>query len=339
MFHSRRLIQITVSITLLGVLVYWIEVDQVGASLVGANFTYIALALCVVTVNRLVMTLKWSLLLKAKGINISYSKLIRIYYISNFLGLYLPATIGGDAVRVYYTVNSIDKGDKDGLVDIISSILLERFLGMAALFLFGLGSTLAYFSLLSNAEISTYRLLLITIAGVCSLGIAGFFISLSTVLSEKVLCVLAYFQHNQLLSTTSSKIEKLYRSYLEYKTKKITLVLFFSLTCVEIFTVVLWSYLVATAVEAVAPFIYFCAFLPIVMVLIRLPISLDGLGILEGSFAYFLSLAGVSETLGFSAGIANHIVVLTAILPGVLFYALWKRPREVAQSNRFASLS
>ncbi len=58
------------------------------------------------------------------------------------------------------------------------------------------------------------------------------------------------------------------------------------------------------------------------MVLVRIPISFGGLGIVEGGAIYFLGLVGVSKALGFSLGIINDFIVIIGLIPGVIFCAL-----------------
>ena len=120
------------------------------------------------------------------------------------------------------------------------------------------------------------------------------------------------------------KIEKLIDSYIYYKKHKKVLIYVMVLTLAEIFLVVLWSYVIALSLNIGISLTYFAAFIPIVLFLIRLPISLDGFGINEGTYVYFLGLIGVAETLAFSVGLINHFITIAAILPGGVFYAFDK---------------
>ena len=120
-----------ISIILLAVLIYWIDFKNFINSIKNANYLYILIAVIIVTINRCIMAYKWNLLLKVKNINISFFEVTKIYYISNFLGLYLPPTIGADIVRAYY----INK-KKYQLSDILSSIVVERIIGFLVLLLF-----------------------------------------------------------------------------------------------------------------------------------------------------------------------------------------------------------
>jgi len=112
----KRMIQLVVSVILLGVLIQWIDLGQVKNALASADLFYLILALIVTTLNRILMPIKWNLLLRAKEIRVSWYEVTKIYYTSNFFGVFLPPTIGSDSVRAYLTAK---KGPN--FTDVISS--------------------------------------------------------------------------------------------------------------------------------------------------------------------------------------------------------------------------
>jgi uncharacterized membrane protein YbhN (UPF0104 family) len=68
----KRFIQLLISVILLAVLVYWIDFENFAISIKSANYLYIFVAFVIVTFNRCIMAYKWNLLLRVKGINISF---------------------------------------------------------------------------------------------------------------------------------------------------------------------------------------------------------------------------------------------------------------------------
>ena len=61
--------------------------------------------------------------------------LTKYYFIGNFFNLFLPAVVGRDIARGYYLYSS-----SEGKKETISSIVVERFIGTAALVLLSLFS-------------------------------------------------------------------------------------------------------------------------------------------------------------------------------------------------------
>ncbi len=319
----KRVIQITISLALLLILFYWVDLEQIEESLIEARYSYIFMAVIIITLDCILMGFKWKLLLGVKKINISLYKATKIYYISNFLGLFLPPTLGTDMVRAYYV-------SKDGgkLHDILASILMERYLGFLGIFIMGLLGCLYifHFVLIDTIDITT----IMTFIGILTLvTTVGFFISLSNGMVNLIKNFLARFKNKKFLSKILTKAVNLLDSFAGYKNHKTILTVTILLTFLEIFLVILWSYSIAVGLNISVSFLYFVSFIPITLFLVRLPISLDGFGINEGSYAYFLAAIGISETLGFSLGLINHFITILAIIPGGIFWALHRNKNEI----------
>jgi glycosyltransferase 2 family protein len=310
----KRFIQLLISIILLSVLIYWIDFRNFINSIKNANYFYILFAILIVTINRFIMAYKWNLLLKVKDINISFFEVTKIYYISNFLGLYLPPTIGADIVRAYY----INKKEYQ-LSDIFSSIVVERVIGLLVLLVFAVLGGIFFYLFFLDSRINIQHILNVFIL-ITFFVFLVFILSLNKTISAKILMLLERHNSDNILGKLMSKLEKLYISYLLFRNSKVILLLFFLLTGLEVFSYILRSYVVAQALNVEIPFIYIFSFVPIIMALIRLPISLNGFGINEGGFVYFLSLIEVPKAVGFSVGLIDHLVVMIAILPGGLLY-------------------
>lgn len=322
-FNPKWALQLTVSIILLGLLFHWIDIGEIKSSLLNAKVSYLLLSLLILTVNRIIMSIKWNLLLRAKEIDISWFEVTKIYYVSNFLGFFLPPTVGTDIVRAYYVAKK-----KYPLEDIISSILVERFLGFIVLFLFGIAGAGLFIRLVSDSGFDTQKLFSVIVL-ISFFGLFAFFLSFNSYSVSLASRLFKFLNSGRRVGVVGRKLKKAYQSYLKYRSEKRILMIFFLLTCFELFTCILRSYTVAIAINASVSLSYFFAFIPIILVLIRLPISIHGFGINEGGFAYFLSLFGVSETLGFSVGIIDHFVVLVGILPGAIFYAFGRLSGQI----------
>jgi glycosyltransferase 2 family protein len=310
----KRFIQLLISIILLAVLVYWIDFKNFINSVKNANYFYIFIAVIIATINRFIMAYKWNLLLKVKNINISFFEVTKIYYISNFLGLYLPPTIGADIVRAYYMNKK-----KYHLSDILSSIVVERLIGFLVLLLVAVLGGIFFYFFFWDSRLDIKNILKIFIS-ITMFAFLVFILSLNKMLSNKVLTLLIRLNSIKTVDKLSDKLHKLYSSYLLFKNSKFILLIFFILTGLEVFSYILRSYIVAQALNVTIPFVYIFSFVPIIMALIRLPISLNGFGINEGGFVYFLSLIDIPKSIGFSVGLIDHLVVMIAILPGGIFY-------------------
>ena len=124
-------IRLIVSGGLIAFLFYSVDFSTVATIVSQSNIAYIVIAILIALGDRVFMAYKWNILLRAKAIRISLVELTGTYLTTTFLGLFLPATVGGDALRAY----AVSK-DGHNASDVISSIIVERALGFIALFVF-----------------------------------------------------------------------------------------------------------------------------------------------------------------------------------------------------------
>lgn len=326
---KRRMAQLIVSLILMAGLVVFIDVRETIAAFAAADLWLLFAALLLNTFNRLLMPVKWNLLLRAGGPFLSWLEATRIYYISSFLGLFLPPTVGSDALRAYFV-------SKRGysLADVVSSILVERLLGLIVVLLFGIGGAVLFYTTFSELELER-RGLTIFIGAFMAVAILAFLLSVNVRVSDRIRHVLQRTKGR--IGKLTNRVDRLYESYLSYGAHRWVLFVFFALTCFEVCIPIVRAYVVGLALGLDVSLLYYFAFVPVILVLIRLPLSIDGFGIQEGGFVYFLALVGVSESLGFSVGLINHFVFLVALLPGGILYAVGRRDRAVVAEARNAS--
>jgi glycosyltransferase 2 family protein len=317
---TKRILQMVVSLALLGLLLRWIDPRGLGRALAGARVDLLLLALALVTANRVLMAVKWNLLLAAKDIRIPWTRATRIYYSSTFLGLFLPPTVGGDVVRAWLV-----RRDGSHLPDVVSSILVERVLGLVALGVFGVVAAVLFPVMMGSGEVDPTRLLAIAGGAAVAAALALAF-SFTAAFEKLVLAVTARLAGVRFVGRFAATLGRVATSYRAYRTRHGTLVVFFALTLLEVSLPTVRAWIVARALGCDVPLTVFFVIVPLELLLIRIPVSFDGFGIREGLFVYFLSLVGVPESLGFATGLANHVLFLVAVLPGGIFHLMDPAP-------------
>lgn len=325
---GKWLIQIVVSVVLMVILLRWIDPRGFVDVLKGADVGLMLLALVLVTLNRVLMAVKWNLLLAVRGLRISWLRATRIYYTSTFLGLFLPPTVGGDVVRAWLVTRSESR-----LPDVVSSILVERLLGLVALAVFGVVAAALFPVMVQSGETDLGQLLGIVI-GAAVLAFGAFAFSFTAACEKMVLAMTGRLAGVRFIGKFAGTLGRIYRSYREYRSHRGTLAAFFVLTLLENALPIVRAWIVAVALHAPVSLTYFFVIVPLELVLIRIPISFDGFGIREGLFVYFLALVGISESVGFSIGLTNHVLFLVAVLPGGIFYLMDPAARKGRGSDK-----
>lgn len=316
-----RLLQIIVSLTLVAWVLTTIDLTDVGDHFAHTRFDILALAIPLIIADRWLMSAKWNLLLKAHDVQLSQWHCYRIYAISNFVGLFLPPTIGVDVSRT-----TLASYEGLPLPAIASSIVVERLLGFAALVFMTVAGALALLLFYGYVNIDISSLLKFAIIAMSSF-FAVVFISFTQIAQHYVFIILERLSKwGKLLGKVSKILRKTYSAYLEYKNKRLTLITFFILSCIEGFLIITTAYVASLSLNLEVNFIYFAASISVVIFLIRMPISIGGFGVYEKGIQFFLLQVGVSESLGLATGILFHLICLLALLPGGLIMAFYRKP-------------
>jgi hypothetical protein len=327
-------IRLGISVGLIVLLVFTIDFGDQRGTLARADVRFLFLAFFWAMCDRVLMAYKWNNLLRAKSIHIPLLNITGTYLTSTFLGVFLPATVGGDAIRAYAVSK---EGHRAG--DVISSIILERLLGTAALFIFVLASIILSISVFGQSFFediwNLFWLVLILLAALSGL----IWISLSQRLVKRWVNWIRQRNERLVDNKIVGKLQEGYRSYLSYQDHRIELGVFLLLSIVENLFPILMNYSLSRAFQMDIPLLYFFILTPIVLVLVRLPISIDGIGIQEGTFVYFLTLINVPQSEALLLGIASHILAILSILPGGVLYGfsglnLKSKPKEEPATQR-----
>lgn len=311
---------------LLSWLFYSTDLGELGTTIGYASPLLLVIAYLIGIVDRILMAYKWNLLLRAQAITISLLRATVTYLKSTFLGLFLPSTIGGDAIRAY----AVAKYGYSA-ADATATIVIERALGMLALMFMVVASIVVGALLVGTTYFDDLQDIFLIVTSVSLIGLL--LISLS--FNPRVRLLLRRSLSRLLGATWSadsvtiggdSKITRFLAqfaaAYSKFEEKKWLLILFFCLSLVENIFPIAWSYVLAVAFQLQVSLLDCFVVVPTVLILRRLPISIDGIGIHQSAYVYLLSLTGTPEAQGLLLGIVTHMLATLLILPGGFFYML-----------------
>lgn len=317
-----HIIKIVVSLLLLAFIASKIDWTEAFANLKKANYFFIILVFMLILLERVELTYKWNLLLWARGINISFWRLFWIYAISAFWGLFLPSSIGSDVAKSYYLIQE-DNSEK---AIIISSVLVDRILGILALLLLCVISLFISGDLVSKINIKLYLFIILIL----------FLIGLYLFQKKETANLLHKLLNKIKFRSITEKIIKLHLSVLEYKKHPKTLLIAFVITFFVNITRVMIFYVIGLAFNISIPIIYYFIFIPILTVVIMIPISIGGLGVGEGAFITFFSLVGISINDSIIIALTNTLTnTLFTLIGGLaLIFFNTSSKKEIALENK-----
>ncbi len=298
-------IRFAASFLLIAWLLYSIDFKEVWEPLSPHGWAYLGLLFVVINIDRMLMSYKWRILLRAKNITISFLDILRSYYVGTFWGIFLPSTVGGDVVRAYRV--SKHTGSKK---DIASSVVMERILGavtglmMSVVCLLVAVVFVGVFNWRLVAGVSLFLLLLVFLI------FFSFQARIKEWLSKKSILQREGFV---------GKLGRVYSSYQDYGSQHGAILRFVAWSVVEQCVPIVGVYLTACALGKDVSFLHVAIFVPLVMTIAKVPMTLDGFGVREGMYVYLFSLVGIAKGDAFVIGLVSHVVANLALLPGFLY--------------------
>ena len=302
----KFLLKAAITFTLLGIIV-WIMggLEKVLSILAGMKFSYVLFVLFFNTADRTLMTYKWLRLLNSKKIHIPLIQGMRVYCASMIWGMLMPSTIGADAIRII----RISRKGHDAK-EITASVVIERFAGFLTAILLGIAS----FFIISHLTDLTSQFKAVFWFGCITLifGAVGFVMSFS----QKTFDLL----HNKIFlrfkaAAIIQKLRKFHTSYKEYQYYKKEMFIFFSLTFGEQLIPIIMTWLIAKGLGVEVSLLFLAGALPLAMIVSRLPISINGLGVFEATFALLLSFVEVSTSQAVAIAFSARMLQTVAYLP------------------------
>lgn len=297
-------VNIAVSIGLIGWVLSGLSLSELVIVATTANAGLLVLALSLHGTGLLLSSMRWATLLNMQKLEVSLKAAVLLNWIACFFNAVLPTSIGGDVARSYLASKQNGKS-----MDTAISVIFERLVGMAALMiLFGIGVIWLHFF---SAERSLWKL-----AGLSSAG----FISAGCVSSA----------HKALWETALARTElrKKFRRIgavlLTYKSHKRKLWWILILSFLLQINVIVYYYVIAAALGIQLSFFYFCLFIPPILVLTMLPVSVGGVGVREAAFLFFFVPLGITPAEIVSLSLWSYILTLLANLSGGLVYCFYQ---------------
>ncbi|HYQ47978.1 MAG TPA: lysylphosphatidylglycerol synthase transmembrane domain-containing protein [Thermodesulfovibrionales bacterium] len=249
--------------------------------------------------SQFVSTVRWRMLMPDK---FPVMKLFSLYMIGSFFSTFLPGLIGGDAIRAYYLNKDAKK-----ISTTLASVFMDRYVGFVSLMIIGIAAF--PFSLGTFAG-SPYRWLMPAIF--CSFVMVSiFFFGLQ--LGKRFRVMTEFYDYFSLLRGQKAMIGS-------------ALALSAIIQVMNFFMVIM----LAWRMELQVSLLQLAVFLPIVITVSSLPISISGIGVREGAFVILLGLIGIRAEAATSLSLSWFFSVVMGSFPGLAFYMFYDRQKTKA---------
>lgn len=292
---------------LTGYLLWRSDPGAVLAAGAGAAAWPIAAAVLLVLVDRTLMAWRWLLLLApVPGTRPPLRVILRIFFVSTFVGTFLPASIGGDAVRAY----SLSRSGV-GLADAAASVFMDRVLGVLAILLLGAVALAALPGVGRTWEV-------VLALGLAAAACAGAGVVVFGGGGARLVGRLLDGMPSRRLRDAGIQ---LLAAVQRYATGRRMLLLVLAASVGVQVLRVLQAWLLGRALGIpLGPAPYF-AYVPLILLVMLLPITVNGLGTSQAAFIWLFARSGVGEAPAFALSVLFLALGVVGNLPGGLLYA------------------
>lgn len=312
-------LQLAVSILLVIYFASSVDIGRISWPIPTLGWLYIVLTVMLVNLDRILMAYKWNILLQVKGIALSFGEVVRSYYIGTFWGIFLPSSVGGDVVRAYRVSRQTNNTK-----EIVSSVIIERLLGMISMFLMGILSAGLFVMLVRPGNWMIVASLLVS-----------FFLFMGLVFLSFNTRSVKWFDQQFRFHKKGwiGKLAEIYSAYQAYQNHRRPMLRFLLWSLLEQCVPIVCVFFVSQALNLNIPFWSFIIFVPVIIGISKLPVSIDGFGVREGLFVYFFFFVGVTGSSAFLLGFIAHIVAMVSVLPGFFYFSFFSPEPEVITSS------
>jgi glycosyltransferase 2 family protein len=310
--HRKRLVFV-LKLAVSTVLIVWIlrteEITAILGALRRADTALLLAAFLIYAATYYVRALRWQLLLEANQVGAGLPFLIRSYLTSVFFSNFLPSTVGGDVVRVY---DSWKAGTTKTAA--LTVILVDRFLGVVALLLFAAAALLL--SPAARAEAGF-------VAPAVAMGTAAVLLGLWVLFLPGRGAIRLM---ERLVAGAGGRLRRvvdpLYTALHAFHGQQRVLGLTTLHSLLFQAMIILHYVLIARALGIGIPAAHFFWIIPVAVLVMMLPVSINAIGIREHVFIFFFAVYGIGGSLAVAFAWASYGVVLVLGLIGGVIYVL-----------------
>ncbi len=301
----KFIFKLAVSIALIWFLLKSVDLSEIQNSLIDVNLMMLTLAGVLFFGHQILVAWCWQILLAAQGNRVPFMRVLQVHFIGNFIGVFMPTSIGMDVVRAY----SLAKYMKNG-VDSASSMFVSRVVGY--LVFFAMAISMAVPLVQKTGEPLFF--LLVVFTAVC------FILGVWLLLSKKMLNALQPLCSRFNLEKIVGKLREFQASILAFRRQRNAMLNLLFWTIVYQVLGIYIPYLIGLSLGIEISFIYYFVTIPVIMAITILPISIGGIGVREWSFKALFVPLGATGGQAVSLSILFMLLgIMIALFGGIVY--------------------
>lgn len=311
--HRKQLFNVLKIVISLGLLIFIFSTIDLPAFLEvvrRANPWWLLTALAMMMLGVVIRAWRWQILLDAIGVRVPLAELTNIYFIGFLFNNLLPSGLGGDAIRIVELSRHAEH-----ISDAVTSVVVDRFLGLSAL------QAIALMALLADWQAVPAAVAYFTIAIFVGGLVLGFLL-INRVVYKGVITLLSPLNHLTriaLIAKGVKVISSLAQSFQRYpsgalgRAYLVSFLFNFSLITMNVF--------IGLGLGAKASLTHYAIFVPITSIVLLIPISFAGLGVREGTYRQLFTQVGVPGEIAVAMSLLVYVIgnICTGLIGGTIY--------------------
>jgi uncharacterized protein (TIRG00374 family) len=298
------LIRILVSAGLLALVIWLADWRAIGSVLKTVELKWVSVAFVMSAADRVILNFRWQILLAARGVLVRFLPLFRTLLAANFLGSFLPSSLGVDAVRITALCRA-----GQPTAQVIAATLVDRATMVIATLLFGSATILVLAQTRVPPHVARF------VFGATILAVTVCAAALHPALRRSVRARLLPRVPERLRHVVS----RVATASLAYRHDGRAMAWMTVTTAMAFAVRIVFAKAVALSCGVDVPIAGLVLVIPILWIIVMLPITIGGLGVQEAGYVAVMSLLGVSPAVAVSMSLIEHVVARAVALPGAFF--------------------
>ncbi len=307
-------LRISISLGLIAWILRSVDLVQLLETMRALDLWFLLMAQAGSFLINVVCVWRWQLLLAGRGVKVGYLRLLRYFLNGLFFGNFLPTTVGGDLMRAYLV--SEDCGTR---TEALASVLVDRFIGLFGVIVTGIIGLVLVARTGQETALLKYMLL----------GILLTLVSLAVFLNKGIMRRFRVLLKLPLINRLEQKAVEFYHSLYVYRNHRREVALALGISLLVQLAVVLTVYAISRSLGSGISIIPFFLYMPVIAAVSMLPVSINGWGLMEGSFIVFFGRAGMAKPEALSLGFLYHVLGVVVSLSGGVLWLLIGKGRRV----------
>ena len=301
--------RIVVGVGLILFLLWRLDFDKILSNIQSLEASYLFYALITYIFFVIVSAWRWQVLLDFKKFIIPFGRTSVLYFIALFFNNLLPTTVGGDVMRVVYTM-------KKRKADALAIVLVDRILGFVGLFVFALFAVLYLLIVKQQTEFLPFIVI----------GLVAIVFITYVFFSERVYSMLAPMVQKLKVLRLGERLNRLHEAATEFGGAwgPITLCVVHSIIIQALLALAPFFVLLAMGNFEVGILPFFI-YVPIINVVSMIPISLNALGVREYFYVLLFARAGVAGETSLAVSLVSFFLLFLLSLTGGIFFILYRK--------------